>query len=154
MNRVYPIVAAIVIALAVCAPANMVFGEGVDPPSPAEAALKATEIAFAKTMADRDHSAFAAFLDKEGVFSGPNVHRGRDAIAAAWAGFFEGETAPFSWEPEFVAVLGSGKLGTTSGPVFDADGKRIGTFNSVWRMQADGAWKVIFDRGCPPCDCP
>jgi ketosteroid isomerase-like protein len=59
--------------------------------------------------------------------------------------------APFSWEPEHVEVLASGTLALSSGPVFGRDGTRIGTFNSVWRLEADGRWRVVFDKGCPPC---
>jgi hypothetical protein len=33
--------------------------------------------------------------------------------------------------------------------VFDPQGKRIGTFNSIWRRETDGRWHVIFDKGCP-----
>jgi ketosteroid isomerase-like protein len=120
-----------------------------------EESLRATETAFAKTMADRDHEAFAQFISPEAVFfGGTSVHRGREAIAAAWALYFDGEAAPFSWEPQSVAVLESGTLGVTSGPVFNPLGERIGTFNSVWRLDEDGGWHIVFDRGCPPCDCP
>ena len=50
--------------------------------------LKATEQAFAKTMADRDHAAFASFLAEEAVFlSGRGETRGKAAIAAAWKPF-------------------------------------------------------------------
>ena len=38
-------------------------------------------------------------------------------------------------------------------PIRDPSGKRTGTFNSVWRREKDGRWKVVFDKGCPPCDC-
>lgn len=31
----------------------------------------------------------------------------------------------------------------------DPEGNRIGTFNSIWRLNADGVWKIVFDRGCP-----
>jgi ketosteroid isomerase-like protein len=120
-----------------------------------EAQVRATEIAFAKTMSDRDHGAFIRFLDEEAVFfSGDRALRGAEIVAAAWSRFYEGEDAPFSWAPEAVSVLESGTLGLSSGPVFDPEGKRIGTFNSVWRRGADGAWKVVFDRGCPDCECP
>ena len=54
----------------------------------------------------------------------------------------EGEAAPFSWRPEVASVLDSGSLGLTSGPVFDPEGNRIGTFNSIWRLNADGVWKI------------
>jgi hypothetical protein len=43
---------------------------------------------------------------------------------------------------------------STSGPVLAPDGTRIGTFNSAWRREADGSWKVVFDRGRPDCECP
>ena len=58
-----------------------------------------------------------------------------------------------SWRPEEVEVLESGKLAIRSGPVLGPDGKRSGTFNSIWRLEPDGRWRVIFDKGCPPCDC-
>lgn len=119
------------------------------------AELRATEESFAKTMADRDHEAFVSFLAEETVFYGRSGEiRGSEAVAVAWKPFFDGPGAPFSWQPESATVLDSGSLGLTSGPVFAPDGRRIGTFNSVWRREADGSWKVVFDRGCPDCECP
>ena len=114
--------------------------------------LRATETAFAKTMADRDHAAFAMFIADEAVFFGRTGEiRGKKAVVDAWAGLFEGKAAPFSWRPETVAVLGSGTLGLSSGPVFAPDGKQTGTFSSIWRKKADGKWEIIFDKGCPYC---
>jgi ketosteroid isomerase-like protein len=119
------------------------------------AQLRATEEAFARTMADRDHAAFTSYLAEEAVFfSRSGELRGREAVAAAWKPLFEGTAAPFSWQPEVATVLDSGTLGLTAGPVFAPDGTRIGTFNSVWRRSADGSWKIVFDRGCPDCECP
>lgn len=119
-----------------------------------EAEVRAVEAAFAKTMADRDHAAFATFLAPEAVFfGGQGATRGASAVAAAWKGYFEGAAAPFSWAPEDVAVLATGDLALSSGPVYAPDGARVGTFTSVWRRQADGAWKIVLDKGCPPCRC-
>jgi ketosteroid isomerase-like protein len=113
-----------------------------------------TERAFAKTMADRDHAAFTSFLSDEAIFfSDPQVLRGKQAVADGWKALYQAPQPPFSWEPDRVEVLDSGTLALSSGPVRDPQGKRIGTFNSVWRRQADGAWKIVFDKGCPPCDC-
>lgn len=114
--------------------------------------VRKTEAAFAKTMADRDHAAFTSFLAEETVFFGRNVLRGRAAVAQAWKRFYEGPTAPFSWAPADVEVLDSGTLGYSSGPVLDPAGNRVGTFNSIWRRQPDGSWKIVFDKGCPECD--
>ena len=50
-------------------------------------------------------------------------------------------------------ALDSGSLAYSSGPVFDPKGKRVATFNSVWRREADGTWRVVFDKGCNACDC-
>jgi len=115
--------------------------------------VRAAETAFAKSMADRDHAAFVSHVAEEAVFFSRQVLRGRSAVAEGWKRFFEGREAPFSWAPENVAVLDSGTLGLSSGPVYDPQGKRVGTFNSIWRLEPDGRWRIIFDNGCPPCDC-
>ena len=117
--------------------------------------VRAAETAFAKTMAARDHEAFAAHVADEALFFGrQGVLRGKAAVAAGWKPYFEGPDAPFSWEPEQVEVLESGTLALSTGPVRDPQGRQIGTFNSIWRREPDGRWKVVFDKGCPPCDCP
>jgi len=114
--------------------------------------VRKTEIAFAKTMADRDHAAFRSFLADEAVFFGANVLRGAKAVADQWKAFYDSPKAPFSWAPDTVEVLDSGTLALSSGPVLNPEGKRVGTFNSVWRL-TDGKWKIVFDKGCPPCNC-
>jgi ketosteroid isomerase-like protein len=116
--------------------------------------VRATERAFAKTMADRDHAAFVSFLAPEAVFFSANgVLRDSKQVSDGWKRMYEGAKAPFSWEPEQVEVLDSGTLALSSGPVYDPDHKRIGTFNSVWRREPGGKWKIVFDKGCPPCNC-
>lgn len=132
---------------------------GVGTDSPEHQALveqvRAAETAFARTMAARDFNAFSTFVADEGVFfGGRGPQRGAAAVRAGWAKYFEGEEAPFSWRPETVEVLASGTLALTSGPVYDPDGTPSGSFMSIWRLEADGKWRVVFDRGCPPCVCP
>ena len=113
-----------------------------------------TERAFAKTMADRDHAAFATFLADETVFfTGPTPLHGKAAVTAAWKRFYERPQAPFAWQPEAVEVLESGTLAISSGPVFDPSGKKFATFTSIWRMEAPGVWRIVFDKGNPECDC-
>lgn len=113
------------------------------------------ERAFAKSMADRDLAAFESFLADEAIFiSGQGPLRGKAAVVAGWKRYFEGKTAPFSWEPETVEVLDSGGLALSRGPVHDPEGRRVGTFTSTWRREADGRWLIVLDSGCPPCPCP
>ncbi|MEO8592977.1 MAG: nuclear transport factor 2 family protein [Candidatus Solibacter sp.] len=131
---------------------------GAQAPTATNAELKEqvrqTEIAFAKTLADRDVAAFAGFLAKDTVFmSGGHATHGSQAVVERWKAFFEGKAPPFSWAPEFVEVVDSGTLAMSSGPVRDPSGKRTGTFNSVWRREADGKWKIVLDNGCPACGC-
>ena len=116
--------------------------------------VRKAETVFAKSMADRDQAAFASHVAEDAVFfGGRSVQRGKAAVVTAWKPFFDGPQAPFSWAPAEVEVLDSGTLAMSSGPVFDPSGQRSGTFNSVWRRDKDGSWKVVIDKGCPPCDC-
>jgi ketosteroid isomerase-like protein len=130
------------------------------PPARAEAPdvaagkVRAREAAFAKTMADRDLAAFATFVARDAVFLGRTALRGRAAVVEGWKGLFEGPKAPFSWQPERVEVIDSGTLALSTGPVFDPQGQRVGTFNSTWRLDEDGEWRVVLDVGCPPCKSP
>ena len=118
-------------------------------PAALEKQVADTERAFAKTMANRDHAAFVTFLSEETVFfSDKGPLRGRQPVADDWKRFYEDEEAPFSWEPEQVQVLESGTLALTSGPVRDPDGKVFATFTSIWRLEAPGTWRIIFDKGC------
>jgi ketosteroid isomerase-like protein len=138
-----------VLALVALAPA----GRAADGLEALEARVRAREQAFAKSMADRDAAAFASFVSEEAVFFGQQPLRGRGAVAAGWQRYFEGAKAPFSWAPEHVFVIGSGTLALSTGPVFAPDGARVGTFNSTWRLEKDGEWRVVLDNGCPPCRC-
>ena len=112
--------------------------------------VRATELAFAKTMADRDLEAFLSFIAPDAVFfNGSRPLRGIDAIEEDWGRMFEGDTPPLSWAPDVVQVMESGDMAISSGPVTGPDGQYQGRFNSVWRKKADGSWEVIFDKGSP-----
>ena len=112
----------------------------------------AAERFFARSMAERDLSAFARHIAADAVFFGnAAVQRGRDAVLAAWKPFFDSAQAPFSREPDQVEVLASGDLALSTGPVRSAAGQVIACFNSSWRRESDdGRWRVVFDKGSPP----
>lgn len=138
----------VALAVALLAPWWPALGQGTEQLA---AQVREAETAFAATMASRDPAAFGGFVADEAIFfgrSGPL--RGRGAVLEGWRPFFDGAAAPFSWRPEVVEVLASGTLALSSGSVWDPAGKQIGTFNSIWRLDADGRWRVIFDKGCDP----
>jgi len=115
--------------------------------------VRATEIAFAKTLADRDVQAFRAMIAPDVIWLADQPLRGPDQVLTRWQKFFDAQQPPFSWAPEVVEVQQGGKLALSTGPVLDPAGKRVGTYTSIWRREPGGGWKIIFDRGCPACDC-
>jgi len=149
----------ITVAMAVAIGIALLPGCGGSPqrPDPGELQRQVadTERAFARTMADRDHAAFTAFLADDAIFvSEPKALRGKTEVAAAWKRFYERPAAPFSWASGQVEVLASGTLALSTGPVYDPRGKQIATFTSIWRQEAPGVWRIVFDKGNDVCDCP
>ena len=108
------------------------------------------ERAFARSMAERDHAAFARHLSEQAVFfGGAKVLNGKAAVSEGWQRFFVAKDAPFSWAPDQVVVTADGQLAHSTGPVRDPAGKPIARFNSVWRLEAPGTWRIVFDKGSP-----
>ena len=115
-----------------------------------QAAVFSTERAFARSMAERNWGAFALHVSEQAVFfDGNTALRGKAAVLAVWRAYFEGAQAPFSWEPDQVVVLDDGLLAHSSGLVRNPAGQPIGRFNSVWRQEAPGVWRVVMDKGSP-----
>jgi len=116
--------------------------------------VRATEIAFAKTLADRDVKAFTRMIAPDAIWLADAPLRGAAEVLTRWQKYFDAAQPPFSWAPELVEVQDGGKLALSTGPVLDSAGKRVGTYTSIWRRENSGEWRLIFDRGCPSCDCP
>ena len=146
------------IALLLCVSALVV---GCATPAPRKSnqelvdAVTAAELAFAKTMVDRDHPAFLRFVSAEAVFlNGGKSLVGTAAIGKFWERFYTSPKVPFTWRPDLVVVLASGTLAQSVGPVANSAGKVVSRFYSTWRLESDGQWRVIFDDGYDLCDCP
>ena len=124
-----------------------------DPHPQLSAALMASERAFARSMADRDVGAFAGFIADDALFfDGQGAPlRGKEAVVAAWRRFFGPGPAPFAWTPDEAVVAPGGALGVTSGPVTAPDGRLLARFQTVWRREPDGRWRVIIDKGSEVC---
>lgn len=142
------VAATLLLALAGCAQAPLdmtALGEQV----------RASETAFAATMAARDFDAFASWVADDAVFiNGGKPLRGKARVLEHWKRFFERPQAPFAWKPEIVEVLDSGQLAYSEGPVTLPDGKVVARYFSTWRRGADGSWKIVLDNGYDRCDCP
>ena len=129
-------------------------------PASAQAAASAVrevfvaESTFAASFARRDTAAFAALVAPDAVFFGRDAAmHGKAEVVEGWRPLLTAASPPFSWKADRVEVLASGTLAHSSGPVYNAQGKHTGDFNSIWRREADGRWLVVFDKGCPVCDC-
>lgn len=64
--------------------------------------------------------------------------------------FYEARTdeagPKLEWWPAWVVAAKSGDLALSTGPSF-LEGKPSGWFSSIWRKEADGAWRWIYDGG-------
>ncbi len=101
-------------------------------------------------MAERDHAAFTARLPSDAqFFSGAQLLRGKAAVAAGWTRCFDGMQAPSSWAPDRVEVLPDRSPAWPTGHVRNPAGAPVACFNSVWRQEAPGRWRVVFDKGGP-----
>ena len=117
------------------------------------AEVRATEIAFAKAFADRDAAKFFGYLADDAHFLGAKrTMNNRNEVREVWTNYFKDPKAPFRWEPDRVVVNAKGDLGLSTGPIYDADGKQIGNYSSIWQRQKNGTWKIVFDGpGAPVC---
>jgi ketosteroid isomerase-like protein len=123
--------------------------------------VRCREIGFSQSVENQDIDAFRSFIDADARFVGPAVRKGVDEVAEAWSVFFAAGGPTIKWRPQVVEVLENGTLALSRGPYrstsVDEDGNSIerwGTFNSVWRLNDDGEWRVVFDAGGPAASEP
>ena len=97
------------------------------------------------------YKAFDRFMAEDAVLYRDLAHpiRGRAAIRESMTG---GGT--LRWEPFFADISESADLGYTLGEyaytVADSlgvPGTSTGYYVSIWKRQADGSWKYVFDTG-------
>ena len=117
------------------------------------AEVKAAELAFAKSMADRRFDRFTDFVAEDAVFNGREMQVGRAAVLKNWKAYFDAPKPPFSWAPDAVAPTADRRYAVSTGLVHDTDGKLIGRFTTIWRKDADGHWRAVADQGVG-VDCP
>lgn len=114
--------------------------------------LEAADIAFAKDTAARGIEGWLAAFDAQGAMMSK---AGRVEGAAAIRELMSGTLAKFEVEWVPIASARRGDLGYTVGKATftaaDGNGFRT-TYVSIWKRQADGTWKVLFDTGRPVHD--
>lgn len=97
-------------------------------------------------------AAFLEFADEDAVINrGEKIYRGK----AEMKDYFSRSTLTdvvLEWEPEFVDVSSDGSMAYSYGPYTfkakDKNGNPIsaeGLFHTVWKKQADGSWKFVYD---------
>lgn len=116
------------------------------------------ERSFAQSIERGDAVAFADHVRPDAVFQAgtPTPQRGRAAVVEAWQPMIRGEF-PLRWHPGLVHIGGDPDIALSHGPAWieDPDPKaasrfRLGSFVSTWVRDADGVWRVLFDRSAQP----
>ena len=115
--------------------------------------IRLAEKAFADMARERGvREAFLAFAAEDAVLNRDDrIISGKEAIRE----YFDQQTlkdVELSWAPEYIDVSVSGDLGWTWGNyqfrARDKDGNLLtseGIFHTVWKRQADGSWKFVWD---------
>lgn len=97
--------------------------------------------------------AFLFYADSDAVLMrGNRLIKGVKAISEYFDDPFFKKVVEMFWKPEFVDVSGLGDLGYTYGRYTlkyrEDSGKMVedtGAFHTVWKRQADGNWKFVWD---------
>lgn len=122
-------------------------------PDAARQEIIKAEKAFAEMAAEKGvPAAFLEYAAADAVLlRGKRLIKGKENIRQ----YFDGQTlqnVKLDWEPEFVDVAASGDMAYTFGPytfsAADTSGNEIsdtGYFHTVWKKQADGKWKFVWD---------
>jgi len=130
------------------------------PPDPEEVrqSLMDADRAFAAATAERGLEGWLAAYDSSGIQMEPDAPftPGIGAVRAAMAPAFADTSFHLTWEPTMAFASKAGDLGYTLGTwrsaSRDASGVEAvhtGKYVTIWRRQADGSWKVVFDGGNP-----
>lgn len=147
--RVESWLAAAGVVLGACAPSPDLARE--------RAALLDADRAFAAVTARERLEGWVSYFAPDGAMIEPGGPvTGPDAIRRLMAPAFADTSFALAWEPAQAEVAASGDLGYTVGRYESRrrgeDGQvrvATGTYLTVWRRQADGAWRVTLDIGSP-----
>lgn len=121
--------------------------------SPAQAAIVATERAFAKLSVERGvRASFIAYFADDGIGFAPHPYKVKEVLSNRPAPTTRSPTV-LNWAPIFGGIARAGDLGWNTGPTLYEDTSpekrptEHGMFFSVWKKQSDGNWRVVLDLG-------
>jgi ketosteroid isomerase-like protein len=115
-------------------------------------AVRTADAAWMKVYHAKDLDKSLSFLDEQGsmLVSNAPIATGKDALAKAIARDFAAGT--LTWHGNRAGVARSGDLAYTSGTyewVLNASSGKTaidkGKYLTVWKKEADGSWKVLYD---------
>jgi ketosteroid isomerase-like protein len=121
-------------------------------------ALLIADQAFSDATAARGLEGFLSFMADDVATLRPDqpVLTGKKALADTWTPLLTNPALSIRWKPLTGSISVGGDLGYTIGSYeitrSDDQGRRVtstGKYVTIWRRQADGAWKVAFDSGVP-----
>jgi len=117
--------------------------------------LKQLEAEFMTAAAKKGSEGYMSYYadDSVEVPNGAPLIQGKANIAKTM-GFLDDKKNHLTWTPVGADISASGDLGYTYGTYAfsstDKDGKPFvdhGKYTSIWKLQKDGAWKVVLDMG-------
>ncbi|MBS4057241.1 MAG: nuclear transport factor 2 family protein [Bacteroidales bacterium] len=116
--------------------------------------IASTEQAFADLAAQEGiEKAFVSYAAADVVLlRNKQLIRGKDGLSRYFAENAANDQPKLSWKPDFIDVSTSGDLGYTYGKYvyssIDSAGittSTEGVFHTVWKRQADGQWRFVWD---------
>jgi len=113
--------------------------------------------AFGAATAEAGADGWVSYFAENGIqFRNGGIVSGHASIRELMAPAFADSTFSLTWDPVLAEVSKSGDLGYTVGRY---ESRRIGpsgepvvvngSYVTIWRREADGAWKVALDIGNP-----
>jgi ketosteroid isomerase-like protein len=122
-----------------------------------EQQIMAADSAFSAATAEAGVDGWVSYFAENGIqFRNGGIVSGHTSIRDLMAPAFADSTYSLTWDPVLAEVSKSGDLGYTVGQYesrrLGPDGEPIvvaGSYVTIWRREADGAWKVALDIGNP-----
>ena len=115
--------------------------------------IRQMEMAFNELLAEKGRAvAFSHYAAEDGVLSrGGEIIKGKKGIYEFYAKSTS-KDVKLTWKPDFIDVSDDLTMGYTYGQ-YEYSGTRengetfssTGIFHTVWKKQADGSWRYVYD---------